>query len=243
MSSSSHHHLPQLHKTKTPKAPSAAEAAAQQLLAHIAAWGARWELDAVVRGSPDPGAHLQAAKSLQQLVQHLGQHRHSCRRGEVRSALQKAVPAPLVTTLLASSHGDTLGIALPALAQLSRLAPLLVPLEAAPRLLQLLCSASHGAAAARLLLQQLSHWRFSQLWRHWLAADTTAALYSHLQHLAAVGDSGAGGSTSSTTAARSKAVEAVVSCAVLLARLMELGEQQVVQQLAGDTATATRCAS
>jgi hypothetical protein len=92
-----------------------------------------------------------------------------------------------------------------------------------------------GAAAARALTAQLSHWRFSQLWPHWLAADTTSRLYQHLQHLQVQAQAAdvSGGSTAG------RAADSCVSVLLLLSKLMLLAEH-VLAQLAFDAHTAGR---
>ena len=83
-----------------------------------------------------------------------------------------------------------------------------------------------------------SHWRFSQVWSHWIAAGTTTKLFQQLQDLLVLAQRSE--SINSTVACR--ALDAGVSILALLAKLVLLSEEQVLQQLAPDVTTATRCA-
>lgn len=93
-----------------------------------------------------------------------------------------------------------------------------------------------GAAAAGVLTTQLSHWRFSQLWPHWLAQGSTARVFEHLQQLVAHAEAAA--ASGSTPASR--AADGCVSLLTLLSKLVALSEQQVLAQIAPDAHTAGR---
>lgn len=61
-----------------------------------------------------------------------------------RVLLQQQLPPELLLALLASSHDEVVGGALHAAHGLTSFAPAVVPVDAAPRLVQLLCHQSHG---------------------------------------------------------------------------------------------------
>lgn len=148
------------------------------------------------------------------------------------------LPPPLVLALLASSGEEAVSRTLAGLLDVCRLVPGLVPLQAAPRLLQLLSCASHARHAAKLLREQLGLWRFSQLWPEWVAQRTTQRLQQRLeQALAAMqsDDAANGGSGSS-------ALHVSASFLSLLARLLALSpqQQQLATQMAGSTRDAHR---
>lgn len=136
-------HIPPIkrNKTKTPSASTVAAAAAE---AQIQKATARWEIEAVSKGSTDPQAQLQAAKLLVQLVHNLAQQRSACKHGAVRVLLQKQLQPGLILALLGSEQAETLGLTLLGLQDLACIAPAVIPLDAAPRLLQLLCCHKHG---------------------------------------------------------------------------------------------------
>lgn len=98
------------------------------------------------------------------------------------------------------------------------------------------CPSASGAAAARVLTAQLSHWRFSQLWPHWLAAGSTSTVQQQLQQLHTLCEA----TQSLSSNAASKAADGCVSMLMLLAKLMLLSEAQMLQQLAPDSQTASR---
>lgn len=62
-------------------APSPSLLTAERLLVHVC----RWDVQAVIKGTTDAAAQLQAAKGLGALLSHV-QHHHktTCRRAEVR---------------------------------------------------------------------------------------------------------------------------------------------------------------
>lgn len=100
-----------------------------------------------------------------------------------------------------------------------------------------------GAATAKLLTEQLSHWRFSQLQPIWLAAHTTQRLYQHISQQLLPVLQGSDGATSASTSSSmnwSRALDACASQLALVARLVALSEQQMVPQLAGDVVLACR---
>lgn len=99
------------------------------------------------------------------------------------------------------------------------------------------CTSYAGAGAARVLTTQLSHWRCSQLWPHWTAADMTAKVFQHLQQLHVLAKC----SEAASGTAASKAVDGCVNVLALLAKLVLLSEQQMLLQLAPDLDTASRC--
>lgn len=61
-----------------------------------------------------------------------------------RVLLQQQLPPELLLALLASSQDEVVGGALHAAHGLTSFAPAVVPVDAAPRLVQLLCHQSHG---------------------------------------------------------------------------------------------------
>jgi hypothetical protein len=87
-----------------------------------------------------------------------------------------------------------------------------------------------------VLRAQLSHWRFSQLWPHWLAAGATNQLFQQLQQLPVLAE--AAQQVNGTAASR--VAESCVSLLALLAKLLSLSEQQVLLQLAPDPDAAGR---
>ncbi|WIA34137.1 hypothetical protein OEZ86_012501 [Tetradesmus obliquus] len=223
------------------KPPSSEAVAAADLKALVTEYSSRWEVQAACKGTTDAGAQLQAAKGLAALLSHVQQHhKATCRRAEVRQHFSQQLPPCLLIALLSSRSADAVSLSLDALLGVARLLPGLLPVQAAARLLELLCSNMHGAVAARLLTEQLTHWLFSQLWGpYWLAAGTTGQLYQHIAQQLLPALSGSNGRAAGAAAAAA-ALDACASQVTLLARLASLSEQQVVPQLAGDVADASR---
>lgn len=134
--------VPTIRGTKKPKQPSA-EAVQQQLVQQfLSGLTSKWEVQAVCKGSQDPAAHLQAAKTLQNFLQYLAQHRSTCKHKATKTLLQKQLPPQLLLTLLSSSQDEVVGVALQAAQDLAWLS--VVPVDAGPRLVQLLCCPTHG---------------------------------------------------------------------------------------------------
>jgi hypothetical protein len=137
--------VPTIRGTKKSNKPSA-EAVQQQLVhQQISVLINVWAIQAVCKGSQDPAAQIQAAKTLQNLLHYLQQHRSACKHKATRAFLQKQLPPHLLLPLLASSHDEVVAVALQAAQDLAWLA--VVPVDAAPRLVQLLCCQNHGKLA------------------------------------------------------------------------------------------------
>lgn len=228
-----HSSTPTIRSRAKPKPPSAEQ---QQQHQQIGALTSRWELSAVAKGSRDSAACSAAAKTLQHLVHYLVQHKSTCKHKATRVLLQQQLPPELLLALLASGQDEVVGGTLHAAHGLASFAPAVVPAEAAPRLVQLLCHQSHGAVAAGVLTTQLSHWRFSQIWPHWLAQGATDRVFEHLQQLVTHAEAAA---VSGSTPA-SRAADGCVGLLTLLSKLVALSEQQVLAQIAPDARAAGR---
>lgn len=74
------------------------------------------------------------------------------------------------------------------------------------------------------------------MWPQWLAAAVTAKVHQQMAVAGCSLDAAAAGG-----GAPGRIMEGCLSVLALIARLVELSELQVVQQLAGDVPTATRC--
>lgn len=61
-----------------------------------------------------------------------------------RALLQKQLPPELLLALLSSQQEEVLSLSLLVLQDLARIVPTVIPVDAAPRLLQLLCCSTHG---------------------------------------------------------------------------------------------------
>lgn len=100
---------------------------------------------------------------------------------------------------------------------------------------------SAGVAAAKLLTEQLTHWRVSQLLPEWTLHDMTQQLYQQLQQQQSHTVATAGAtSTAASSSSSSRVLEVCASYLGLLARLSVLAEQQIASDLAGNTDLARR---
>jgi hypothetical protein len=91
--------------------------------------------------------------------------------------LQQQLPPELLLALLASSQDEVVGSTLHAAHGLASFAPAVVPVEAAPRLVQLLCHQSHGEEQEQ---QQTGH---GSSFRPRCAQGPTARCFAHMQVL------------------------------------------------------------
>jgi hypothetical protein len=68
-----------------------------------------------------------------------------------RSLLQKHLPPELLLALLSSQQQEVVNLSLYVLHDLAHIVPAVVPVDAAPRLLQLLCCQTYGEDKATVL--------------------------------------------------------------------------------------------
>jgi hypothetical protein len=68
-----------------------------------------------------------------------------------RTLLQKYLPPELLLALLSSQQEEVVNLSLHVLHDLAHIVPAVIPVDAAPRLLQLLSTQSHGEGTAAVL--------------------------------------------------------------------------------------------
>lgn len=97
-----------------------------------------------------------------------------------------------------------------------------------------------GASAAKLLTEQLTHWRISHVLPVWVEHNGTQQLLQHMQQALLLPAQHPATAVSSGSASGSTVgLDVCSSYLALLARLVLLAEQQLVQQLTADVDTAS----
>lgn len=78
-------------------------------------------------------------------------HRPAPVCSHVRTLLQKHLPSELLLALLSSQQEEVVNLSLHVLQDLAHIVPAVIPVDAVPRLLQLLCCQTHGEDTSAVL--------------------------------------------------------------------------------------------